>query len=67
MYTLTSIYCPECGDAAEDVPPENWHEQVGEAPGYRHVWDRTALCPVMTRGGEQPFEPVERDEDEAVA
>lgn len=65
MFSLISIYCPECGDAAEDMPPEDWRDR-GDAPGYRHVSDRTALCPVITRGGERPAEPVERD-DEAVA
>ena len=31
----------------------------GVRPGYRHVSDRTALCPVMTAAGYRPAEPVE--------
>ena len=35
-------------DAAEDTAPIDWreHARVSE---YRHVTDRTAQCPVMTR------------------
>lgn len=63
----TDIYCPECGDPAEDMPPTDWQEP-GEVWGYRHVSDRTALCPVTTREGDRPAEPVERDDaDEADA
>ena len=58
MIELTSIYCPECGDAAEDMAPEN-EQDVRKAPVYRHVGDRTALCPVLTRACYQPAEPVE--------
>jgi hypothetical protein len=61
---LTTIYCPECGDAAEDMAPENEHD-VDEAPGYRYVADRTALYSVLTRAGWRPAEPVEGDHDEA--
>ena len=64
MIELTTIYCPECGDAAEDMAPENGPD-AREVPGYRHVGDRTALCPVLTRGGYRPAEPVEGDRDEA--
>jgi hypothetical protein len=42
------MICPQCGDAAEDMPPQNWLES-GEVPGYRHVADRTALCAVRMR------------------
>ena len=60
-----TIYCPECGDAAEDMPPAYWCGP-GELPGYRHLGDRTALCPVKTGAGYRPAEPAEhRDEDEA--
>lgn len=62
MFSLTNIYCPECGDAAEDMAPEDWRELTREAPGYRHVADRTALCPVTTRRGERPAEPVEHED-----
>lgn len=68
----TDIYCPECGDPAEDMPPTGW-SVPGPVPGYRHVGDRTPLCPVTTREGYRPAEPVEhrdadkRDEDEAGA
>lgn len=62
MFSLTSIYCPECGDAAEDMPPEDRREPVGQNFGYRHVTDRTALCPVTTRRGERPAEPVEHED-----
>ena len=61
MFELTTIYCPECGDAAEDMAPENGQD-FREVPGYRHVRDWTALCPVLTRSGYQPTEPVEGDE-----
>jgi hypothetical protein len=61
---LTTIYCPECGDAAEDMGPEN-EPDAREEPGYRHVGDRTALCPVLTHSGYRPAEPVEGDRDEA--
>jgi hypothetical protein len=61
---LTTIYCPECGAAAEDMTPEN-EPGFRDTPGYRHVGDRTALCPVLTRGAWQPAEPVEDDRDEA--
>ena len=62
MIELISISCPECGDAAEDMAPEN-EQDVREAPGYRHVGDRTALCPVLIRGAWQPAEPVEGDDE----
>ena len=55
---LTSIYCPECGDEAEDVPPACYVGR-GIRPEYRHVSDGTALCPVITRQGYRPVEPVE--------
>jgi hypothetical protein len=58
--SYVTIFCPECGDAAEDMPPRDWHEP-GWLPGYRHVADRTALCPVVTRDGCRPSEPVERE------
>ena len=55
---VTAIFCPECGDEVEDVAPENFLVP-GVRPGYRHVSDRTALCPVMTAVGYRPAEPVE--------
>jgi hypothetical protein len=55
---VTTIFCPECGDEVEDVAPENYLVR-GVRPGYRHVSDRTALCPVMTASGYRPAEPVE--------
>jgi hypothetical protein len=55
---LTAIYCPECGDEVEDVAPENYLVP-GVVPEFRHVSDQTALCPVMTRHGYRPAEPVE--------
>ena len=64
MIELTTIYCPECGDAAEDMAPETEHG-AGAVSGYRHVGDRPALCPVLTRAGWRPAEPVEGDQDEA--
>ena len=42
MIELTTIYCPECGDAAEDMALEKGQD-FREVPGYRHVADRTAL------------------------
>jgi hypothetical protein len=33
---LTTIYCPECGDAAEDMAPEN-EQDSREVSGYQHV------------------------------
>ena len=54
-----TIYCPECDDDAEDMPPQDRYEPGG-LPGYRHVADRTALCAVLTRYGCRPSEPVER-------
>ena len=36
MFELTSVYCPECGDDAEDVVPENGQD-FRELPWYRHV------------------------------
>ena len=62
MFDLISIYCPECGGAAEDMPPQDWQEP-GAAPGYRHAADRTALCSVFTRSGYGPAEPVEGEVD----
>jgi hypothetical protein len=64
VFELTSIYCPECGGAVEDMPPESGLDRhdVREVPGYRHVSDRSALCEVPTRNGDQPADPVERDE-----
>ena len=59
----TDIYCPECGDRAEDMPPEDWRVP-GEVPAYRHAADRTPLCPVMTSAG---YRPAERDDDETGA
>lgn len=57
---VTQLVCPECGDAAEEMSPEDWRVP-GETPGHRHVVDRTALCPVMTDSGYRPAVPVERD------
>ena len=31
MIELTTIYCPECGDAAEDMAPENGQDVPGGA------------------------------------
>ena len=62
MFELTSVYCPECGDDAEDVVPENGQD-FRVLPWYRHVGDRTALCPAMTE--QLLAEPVEGDRDEA--
>ena len=42
----------------EDLAPEDYLVP-GVRPGYRHVSDRTALCPVMTAAGYRPAEPVE--------
>ena len=58
----TAWFCPECGDAVEDAPPETYLVP-GVRPGYRHVSDRTALCPVMTASGYRPAEPVEHQID----
>ena len=55
---VTVLFCPECGDEVEDVGPENYLVP-GVRPGYRHVSDRTALCPVMIAVGYRPAEPVE--------
>jgi hypothetical protein len=55
---VTAIFCPECGDEVEDVAPETYLVP-GVRPEYRHVSDRTALCPVMTAAGYRPAEPVE--------
>jgi hypothetical protein len=56
---LTSIYCPQCGEEVEDVPPVNYLFQTVRAD-YRHVSDGTALCPLISRQGWRPAEPVER-------
>jgi hypothetical protein len=64
VFELTTIYCPECGGAAEDIAPEDGQD-VREAPGYRHVGDRTSLCEVLTRAGWRPAEPVEGGRDGA--
>ena len=50
--------------APENEAPGNEYD-VREAPGYRHVGDRTALCSVLTRGAWRPAEPVEGDRAEA--
>ena len=55
----TDIYCPECSYPVEDMPPVEWRVP-GPMPGYRHIADRTPLCPVMTRDGYHPAEPVEQ-------
>ena len=54
----TTLFCPECGDAVEAVAPEQYLVP-GLRPGYRHLSDRTALCPVLTAAGYRPAEPVE--------
>jgi hypothetical protein len=64
VFELTSVYCPGCGDDAEDMAPENGQD-FRELPWYRHVGDRTALWPAMIRNGYWPAEPVEGDRDEA--
>jgi hypothetical protein len=47
------------------MPPTDWRVP-GEVPGYRHVGDQTALCPVLTRDGDRPAELIERtDLDDA--
>jgi hypothetical protein len=58
----TALFCPECGDAVEAVAPEQYLVP-GVRPGYRHVSDRTALCPVVTAAGYRPAEPVEHPVD----
>ena len=64
MIELTTIYCLECGEAAEDMAPANGQD-FREVPGYRHVRDWTALCEVRTCEGWRPAEPVEGYRDEA--
>jgi hypothetical protein len=44
MYELVVIHCAECGDPVGDMPPDNYLVP-GSPPDYRHVADRTALCP----------------------
>ena len=51
-------------EAPGNEAPGNEYD-VREAPGYRHVRDRTALCSVLTRGTWRPAEPVEGDPAEA--
>lgn len=63
---ITDIYCPECGDTAEAGIPQDW-KVPGPVPGYRHAIDRTPLCPVVTRAGYRPAEPVEQHDDETEA
>jgi hypothetical protein len=49
--------CPECGEEVEDVAPENY---IGAAVAeYRHLSDGAALCPVNSRYGYVPGEPIE--------
>ncbi len=57
---LTTIYCPECGAEAEDTAPEKYIVS-DNVPEYRHVDNKTALCPVMTLAGYRPAEPVEHE------
>jgi hypothetical protein len=57
--------CPECGEAARNRPPVNWIVP-GEVPGWTHVSDGTALCPVVTDGGYRPAQPVSFVNDENV-
>jgi hypothetical protein len=45
----TDIYCPECGDPYEDMPPTDWRVP-GEVPSYRHVGDRTDATPAARLG-----------------
>ena len=59
---VTALFCPECGDAVEDAAPEHYLVP-GVRPDYRHLSDRTALCPVMTAAGYRPAEPVEHRVD----
>ncbi|MBN9103138.1 MULTISPECIES: hypothetical protein [unclassified Pseudonocardia] len=58
MNDLVTIYCPECGEPACDTPPTGWI-LPGPTPGYSHVSDGTALCPVMTGRGYSPADPIE--------
>lgn len=58
MTHLVDIFCPECGDHATDRPPVGWIVP-GPTPGYTHLSDGTALCPVVTSTGYRPAEPVE--------
>lgn len=53
------LACPECGGPAEPGRPENWLVP-GEVPEYRHVDDKTGLCPVVGPDGYRPALPVER-------
>ena len=57
----TALFCPECGDAVEAVAPRHYLVP-GVRPRYRHLSDRTALCPVVIAAGYRPAEPVEHQD-----
>lgn len=58
MFDLTTVSCPECGDPAEDMPPDHY-DGPGGLPSYRHMSDRTALCTATTLAGVLPADPIE--------
>lgn len=58
MNDLVTLCCPECDDTVCDTPPTGWI-LPGPEPGYSHLSDGTALCPVITTCGYRPADPIE--------
>jgi hypothetical protein len=55
--TRVPLVCPECGDPARAVPPQEW-PLAGWAPRPRFSHhDGTPLCPVVGPDGYTPAEP----------
>ena len=49
---MADYVCPECGEAAQQVPPTDWRVPAPR-PHWSHL-DGTSLCPVVGTGGYVP-------------
>jgi hypothetical protein len=44
------LVCPECGEYVTTTMPVDWQPMWGPAPGFSHLLDGSALCPVIGTG-----------------
>jgi hypothetical protein len=55
------IYCPVCGEPAQDVPPRSWINPIVRRPRHSHL-DGEPLCPTDGIEGYRPSRPVEAED-----
>lgn len=58
------LWCPECGRRLRYGKPLRWTPLWGRRPNVSHL-DGTPLCPVMTRDGYRPADPMAQRPDRA--